>query len=606
MDVVMKKQPTDHYMSLDEVAQRLHDVRINRIVRGYKERRVSIIRAVLIGLVVAWAAFWMLQVPAKGSYKGGTLWIEGARLFPWALSMFVLSVLWSGFIWWRNREPAQWMEKGGAIANYIGIWVMLNQGWNIAISIITLLPLASIVIGARFGRRAFYVGMVLSLVLLGTAAPPGYWGARPAFIPFALVLLIGLPLTVVRLLSALYAVSATALEARDAQGRIIAMISHELRTPLNTICNATHIIDPDGLTPEDKQMMNTVASNANTLLYRTNQVLDLAAIDHGKLRLASEPLMVASVLQAMHAILGSRANERGVAFELHDRTGIEHPLMGDAMRIEQVLTNLASNAIKCTPAGGQVIITVDALGHPANEATLKFTVSDTGIGISDAEKKLIFQPFVQLSTGGSRQADGTGLGLYIVQGLTQALKATLSIDDRDGGGTVFTWVVTLPKAAPGVRPVGAASVIGALEAHRAQGRSLKLLVIDDHHANREVMHRLMQRAGHETTLVADGAAGLAGLQEAGVPFDAVFLDLHMPGMSGQEVLSAIRRAGDRTPVIVLSADSDPDVVNAALRDGVLAYLVKPVAPHMVLEALEAVRGVATPGGVYDEPLALVR
>jgi len=586
----MKKNsdPTRHYTSLDDVARRLHDERVDRIAQGYKERRVSVIRVVLTGLILAWAALWMLMKP-KAWHDKGDLWIEAAHLFPWALGIFVACAAWVIYLQLQREEPSEWMEKGGAVANYVGIWILLSQGWNIAISMITLLPLSSIVIGTRFGRKVFYAGMVLSVILLGTAAPKGYWLARPAFVPFALILLIGLPLTVVRLLSALYAISATALQARDAQSRIIAMISHELRTPLNTICNVTHVVDTTGLSPADKEMMNMLANNANALLSRVNQVIDVAAIDHGKLHLAEEPFDIPELLRTMQHVLGSLASDKGLVLEVADRAGLADAVVGDATRIEQVLTNLTSNAIKCTPVGGHVGVTVETVRQTGDGVTLRFSVSDTGVGISDAEKTRIFQPFVQLSTGARRHSDGTGLGLYIVQGLTRQLGASLSVQDRPGGGTVFSWVVTLAKASPGRRLADTASVVDALEAHRAQGRPLNLLVIDDNRANREILQRLMQRAGHATTLAKDGQSGLACLKEAGASFDAVFLDLHMPDMSGQDVLTVLEQDVRATPVIVLSADSDPDVVNATLARGAVAYLIKPVAPHKVLEALDSLR-----------------
>lgn len=581
--------PTSRYRSLDDVARRLHDERIDRIANGYKERRVSIIRVVLSGLILAWAVFWAIKAPSEHHRNGGTLWIEGAHIVPYALVIFLVSSMWIIYIRLREEEPSPWMEAGGAIANYIILWIFLREGWNIAISMITFLPLASIVIGTRYGRKMFYGGMLLSVILLGTAAPHGYWVARPAFIPFALILLIGLPLTVVRLLSALYAVSAAALQARDAQTRIIAMISHELRTPLNTICNVTHVIDTAQLPPADQEMMDMLANNANALLSRVNQVIDVARIGHSKLHLVEEPFSIPDLLRSTQYVLGSSAVDKGVVLEVGDDTDFTEAVVGDPTRIEQVLTNLASNAIKCTPAGGRVLVSAQTLHQSIDDVTLRFSVSDTGIGISDAEKARIFDPFFQVSTGERRHSDGIGLGLYIVQGLIRQFNGSLEVYDRPGGGTVFSWVVRLPKAPPGQTQLGAGSVVEALEAHRGQGRPLNLLVIDDNHSNREILRRLMKRAGHMTMLAADGQSGLDYLKTSGMAFDAVFLDLHMPGMSGQDVLSILEQEAHATPVIVLSADSDADVVNATLARGVAAYLTKPVSPRRLLEALEAVR-----------------
>ena len=239
-------------MSLPQVALRLRNDRIDKVVAGYSERSVSVKRVALMMLLFAWTFYWAHSAPRRGS----DLLNEARTLMPWVSGCFLACMAWAIYLRLPQNKPRDWMEVVGAAANYLAIGLMLSKGWNITISIITIMPLATIVIGARYNRTAFFVAMLGSVALLGFAAPPGYWGARPAFIPFALILLIGLPLTVNKLLSALYEVSAAAVQARDAQTRIIAMISHELRTPLNTICNASHVIDTSGLSVEDQSLMN--------------------------------------------------------------------------------------------------------------------------------------------------------------------------------------------------------------------------------------------------------------------------------------------------------------------------------------------------------------
>jgi two-component system sensor histidine kinase RpfC len=186
-----KGQADIPHMSLDEVAVRLGDPRILKVVKGFKERSASIKRVILVMLILAWTVFWKSRAPDEHSHSGDTLWLEGTSLFPWVFALTLLSLAWAAFVWWGDKEPPDWVEKSGAVANYVGIWLMLHEGWDIAISTITFLPLATIVLGARFSRKIFYLGLAFSVVLLGTAAPPGYWAARPAFIPFALILLIG-------------------------------------------------------------------------------------------------------------------------------------------------------------------------------------------------------------------------------------------------------------------------------------------------------------------------------------------------------------------------------------------------------------------------------
>lgn len=573
-------------MSLPQVALRLRNERIDKVVAGYSECSMSVKRVGLMMLVLAWTFYWAHSAPHRGS----DLLSEARTLMPWVIGLFMASLVWAIYLRLNRSKHGDWVEVVGAVANYLAIGLMLNKGWNITISIITIMPLATIVIGARYNRRAFIVAMIGSVALLGFAAPPGYWGARPAFIPFAVILLVGLPLTVNKLLSALYEVSAAAVQARDAQTRIIAMISHELRTPLNTICNATHVIDTSGLSVEDQSLMSSLATNANALLYRVNQVLDVAAIDNGRLHLSHDPLLLGTLSKAVRDVLGDRATDKGVSLDIRIAPSLadDDVLMGDIGRIEQVLTNLVSNAIKFTPPGGNVLIEIEPMAKSKATVDVRFRVSDTGTGISAANKALIFQPFVQVSTGAARGHEGVGLGLHIVRGVSDQMHGMLTVEDRPGGGSVFTWRLTLPKAEPGQHPASTGSVLDALAAHRASVPPMRILVIDDNHPNRDIMRRLLERAGHQSVLAPNGMVGLDVLRQQGETIDAVFLDAHMPGMSGEDVMIQLSRENNRTPIVVVSADSDPDVIGSFLAKGAVAYVMKPVSPQRIMDALQAV------------------
>lgn len=577
-------------LSLDEVAKRLRHERISKVAESYRERSASTRRLILAVLLLGWTVFWMVRAPSANAHEGGTLWIEARHLFPWMAGLVLANAVWCIYVCLKDDE-APWREAFGAIGTYLGIWIVLHNGWNIAISTITFLPLTTIVVGTRFSRRAFYGAMVLSIVLLGTAAPQGYWVVRPAFIPFALILLIGLPLIVTRLLTALYEISAAAVTARDGQTRMIAMISHELRTPLNTICNATHLIEADTLNEDARDLLSAFSANADTLLYRVNQVLDVAAIDNRRLYLETEPFLVAELLRSVYDVIGNLAARKQVRFTTHVDPRVPKALLGDVGRIEQVLTNLASNAIKFTPQNGRVALSVELTGNASatDKASLRFRVVDTGIGISDADKVSIFSPFYQVSSGPDRRTEGVGLGLHIVKGVSDEMNGHLSVTDNPGGGTIFTWDVEIPVAASDDIKSSSKHVLDALRNHSAHYESLRCLVVDDNAPNRDIMRRILTKAGHEVELAEDGNQALLLLARKN--YDLVFLDLHMPHLSGLDVLGRIKGMNTKAQVAVISADSDSTVVRSMLDAGAKAYLLKPVPALKVLDILEQV---ATP------------
>lgn len=586
-------------LSLDEVARRLRHERISKVAESYRERSASLRRLILGILLLGWTAFWMVRVPTATSHEGGTLWIEARHLFPWMAGLVLVNAAWCIYLSLRTDE-APWREAFGAIGTYLGIWIVLANGWNIAISTITFLPLTTIVVGTRFSRRAFYGAMVLSIVLLGTAAPSGYWGARPAFIPFALILLIGLPLIVTRLLTALYEISAAAVMARDGQTRMTAMISHELRTPLNTICNAPHLIEADTLNDDARELWNAFSANADTLLYRVNQVLDVAAIDNRRLYLETEPFLVAELVRSVYDVVGNHAARKQVRFTIHVDPRVPKALLGDVGRIEQVLTNLASNAIKFTPQNGRVALNVEVNGKMAGKekAALRFNVIDTGIGITDADKEYIFSPFYQVSSGPDRRSEGVGLGLHIVKGVSDEMNGHLSVTDNPGGGTIFTWDVEIPAAASDDIKSTSKHVLDALRNHSLHYEPLRCLVVDDNAPNRDIMRRILSKAGHEVDVAEDGSRALQVITQK--DYDIVFLDLHMPHLSGLEVLGRIKSMNTKAQVAVISADSDSAVVRSMLDAGAKAYLLKPVPALKVLDILEQIaapRPVVQPIGV---------
>jgi two-component system sensor histidine kinase RpfC len=573
--------------SLRLIAQRLRDGGLARLVASYGEYHVSVRRVFLLALTIGWCIYWQYLAPP--SHSTLVLGHEAGRLRPWAELSFGLSLAWMGAVRLRLVHTTEIVDGAGAAANVLGIGMLLSLAWNLCISFVTLLPLATIMVGTRFGRRMFFAFMAGSVLTLGLAAPPHYWVDRPAFIPFALVLLVGLPLTVYRLLGTISAISQSALRSRDAQSRFIATMSHELRTPLNTVVHAASLIDTAALDASDRQLMHALRANANALLQRVNDVLDVAAIDAGRLHFSREPFLVANVLGQVRDVVGPLAHQRGVRLRTIQGRGLDDAMLGDPGRIAQVLINLGTNAVKFTPSGGDVGIELRLADNGLMQPRLLCTVTDTGSGVPDEMKTRIFEPFYQTSDGLVRRHDGTGLGLHIVRSICQQLGGRIAVGDNPGGGSVFTAALPLERAAPEQAVAEPLDTVSALDAHRARVPAITCLVVDDNRSSRDMLGHLLRRAGHRVVFASSGEEGLRAMDGIHQP-DLVFLDMHMPDISGLDVLAGYRRRHprQRTPIVMLSADSDPEAIEQALAQGATAYLTKPISIERLLALLRQV------------------
>ncbi|UXI68360.1 ATP-binding response regulator [Tahibacter amnicola] len=575
--------PRRSAMALAEVAKQLRNEQISRLVAMVSERQMSVTRTVVFGLILAWVWYWKTRV----GYQE-VLVRDAVAVFPWALALFAASAGWMLVLRLFRLEPPEWADAIGIVASFAGIGILLDRAFILLISLNSFLPLIAVAVGVRYHRGAFWAATLASVFITWITAPPGYWISRPAYALYAFIFTFVLPLIVNRILSALREASIQAIVAGQAQSRFIATMSHELRTPLNSIVAGAALIDTRGLDGDQRRLLELVASNANALHHRVTEVLDVAAIDGNRLRLVPAPFFMADVVQTVSDICQPLADEKALALRFDVDRSLGDELLGDAGRIEQVLSNLVTNAVKFTPAGGTVDVAVwrENTASPGHQ-TVICTVTDTGPGIADADKKRVFDAFHQTSTGDTRRHGGVGLGLYIVKNVSDQMGGQLSVQDNPAGGTVFTWRFRLPLA-PRREVPRRQTVLEALESHRRRIAPMRCLVVDDSAANREIFARILERAGHAATFAEDGPTALAAARAA--PFDLVFLDLHMPGMSGWSVLAELQQltADGPVPVVVISAHSHPAAQGLAVEQGAAAYLTKPIATQKLLETLEQV------------------
>ncbi|GAA4021024.1 hypothetical protein GCM10022409_00770 [Hymenobacter glaciei] len=361
-----------------------------------------------------------------------------------------------------------------------------------------------------------------------------------------------------------------AVRARE---NFLANMSHEIRTPMNGVLGVANLLAKTSLTPEQREYVRIIRGSGQHLLTVLNDVLDMAKITSGKLELNPEPFDLTTSIQEAVKPLSLQAIDKGIACVMHRPSAPYPPVVGDALRLNQVLLNLVSNAIKFTPAGGQVLITSEALAETADELTLRFEVSDTGVGMAPEVVARIFESFTQAYADTARQFGGTGLGLSISRALVEQMNGTLTVESTPGEGSTFAFTLTLPKAdqhAP--EPIPADNFdTGVLQGAR-------VLLIEDNEINRMVAAWTMQNWGIEVVEAETGFNGLDRFENDG-PFDAVLMDIQMPGMSGVEASAHLRQHPDpvraSVPILALTANAFRSDHERYLAAGLNDCLAKP-------------------------------
>jgi signal transduction histidine kinase/AmiR/NasT family two-component response regulator/HPt (histidine-containing phosphotransfer) domain-containing protein len=383
-----------------------------------------------------------------------------------------------------------------------------------------------------------------------------------------------------------------AAAATEAKSRFLARMSHELRTPLAGVLGLAQVLARDPSLPEGARLQaRTLELAGQHLLAVANDVLDLSRIEAGTLALQPAPTALAALLESCVTMVRPAAEERGAELHVSLDPSLPASIVVDVTRLRQLLLNLLSNAIKFSPKGGRVELRVSAAATTDRSEALRIEVRDEGPGVPAAQRSAIFSDFVQIEHTGT--ADGAGLGLAIAALIVERMEGCLGYVDnaeaRSGHGAVF-WVELPLIAAP--QPSAEVSPADAQVAKT--GRSLRLLVADDVPANLLVARALLESAGHQVDEVTDGAAALAALAAAdagtGPAYDAVLMDVMMPGMDGTEAAQRIRALGgaaSRVPILAVTASAYPEDLAACLAAGMDDYVVKPIDRESLLRKLAA-------------------
>lgn len=363
----------------------------------------------------------------------------------------------------------------------------------------------------------------------------------------------------------------TARRANKAKSDFLAAMSHEIRTPMTGILGMLTLLEQNGVTDDQKAMIETAQHSAEMLLSIINDILDMAKLEAGKLEIDDIDFNADTVLRTVCDLMAGRAEEKGLTFNAVLPISARRWLKGDPNRISQILFNLLGNAVKFTERGTVSLFAETRQGRKSLELVLR--VIDTGSGIPADRQETIFKEFEQLQQGRQRH-EGTGLGLAITSRLVSLMHGTIELESEEGKGSEFRVVLPVKPGKPQEAEQRPDNVVSSPLAGR------RVLVVEDNETNRKVVKGMLDVVGIEATFAFDGAEGLEKLK--GADFDAVLMDIEMPVMDGLTATRRLRANGANLPVIGFTANASAEDRAACLEAGMDDVVTKPVRPADLL------------------------
>ena len=392
------------------------------------------------------------------------------------------------------------------------------------------------------------------------------------------------------LMTALAGARDEALAASKAKSAFLANMSHEIRTPLNGILGIIGTLARTPLTPSQQEMVQLIMGSGQSLERLLSDILDLSKVEAGQFAIESAPFCLGASVRDAVRLMQIRADDKGLVFGLDLAPDDETWVMGDTVRLKQVVSNLVSNAIKFTDRGRvDVVLAVTAL--ESGRAGIRIDVRDTGIGLDAEARERVFQRFAQADDSITRRFGGTGLGLAISRDLAEAMGGEITLETKPGSGSCFTLLLNLPRAEASLQSVspldGPSSDVDEIAPFDSP---LRVLLVEDNVTNQRVVQLILETLGAEIAVANNGQEALDLYHADG--FDVILMDMQMPVMDGLTATRLIRtREGAagwrRTPVAMLTANTLDEHRQTASNAGADYHIPKPITPESLIRGIEA-------------------
>ena len=372
-------------------------------------------------------------------------------------------------------------------------------------------------------------------------------------------------------------------QANKAKTAFLSNMSHEIRTPMNAIIglNSIALSDPT-ISPQTREYLEKIGISAHHLLGIINDILDMSRIESGRMIIKSEEFSFAKMLEQVNTIVSGQCNDKGLKYECRTVGRIDDYYIGDDMKLRQVLINILGNAVKFTPEGGAVSLTIEDVKRLNDQATLRFTISDTGIGMSKQFLPRIFDAFSQEDSSSTNRFSSTGLGMPITKSIVELMNGRIEVESEKGVGTTFTVTITLLQANR------EADEEDEFELHPHE---MSVLVIDDDRIACDHAQLILSHLGIncETVLSGEEAVELVRIRHVRrEDFNLILVDWKMPGMDGVETTKQIRSiVGNDTPIIILTSYNWEDIEGEAREAGVDTFAPKPLFAGTVMDEFRA-------------------
>ena len=477
--------------------------------------------------------------------------------------------------------------------------------------------------GFRYGKKYLYHSQAISLLgfLIATQSNP-YWDTHQTIAHSLIVMLIALPAYVAKLIERMHEArhkaeiaSIKAEQANLAKTQFVANMSHEIRTPLNGIIGISTLLKTTPLNSDQQDLLKTLESSSKLLLSLLNNILDISKIEERKFTIENIPFSVREAVTNTFDIFHSITVAKGIELNVNMTDSLDM-VKGDPFILHQVLANLVGNAVKFTDKGS-VKISAIVMHDDSKDTMIRFSVTDTGVGIPEEKQNGIFDSFTQADSSTTRKYGGSGLGLTIAKHMVEAMNGKLNFQSTEGEGSRFWFDLILEKATAELQPQNTttpkpASVVLEQDTLTSSNRSeiLDILVCEDERTNQKIITRLLSLPGHRVEIVSSSDEMLDVLEHK--KFDLVITDLNMAGMNGADALKLYRftRPNDKeTRFILLTADASTSAKQLADDAGFDAFLTKPIDAFTLFNGIERIfnltphtaeRWIASNMGIIDQ------